>query len=415
MVCYQSILRSVEIIFFLTATSALEGETAPSLASEFDRDGFVVVKGFASDSQCAEMMQQMGRIIDSWDPEADKVSVFRTDKAQESAQGSDDYFLSSADKIHFFLEPGATAEQGDSEGDTIKKEFTKHLALNKVGHGLHALDPVFKAYTQSPKVGAVVRSLGWSEHAVVPQSMFIFKQPGVGSEVPPHQDSTFLFTIPKQTCLGLWLALEDATEENGMLWARPGSHTEAVRKQFARNPRYFKEGNFSEPMMVFVDQSHPLPHPSLPSADDENADDEEGDEEGEVDDASIGGPSKEGLLASAEREGRRQRRQHQQRVEAIRALGFVPLPVRKGDLVALHGQVDHMSLANTSPKSRHTFQLHVIEGPGAGVEWSPLNWLQYGRGADEGAAAGGAPPPYVPGEGFPTLHVPGRARVGSEL
>ena len=36
---------------------------------------------------------------------------------------------------------------------------------------------------------------------------------------PPRQDSTFLFTEPHQTCLGLWLALDDATLENGCLWA----------------------------------------------------------------------------------------------------------------------------------------------------------------------------------------------------
>ena len=36
-----------------------------------------------------------------------QISVFVTDEKQEAAQGSDDYFLSSADKVHFFLEPGA--------------------------------------------------------------------------------------------------------------------------------------------------------------------------------------------------------------------------------------------------------------------------------------------------------------------
>jgi phytanoyl-CoA hydroxylase len=45
---------------------------------------------------------------------------------------------------------------------------------------------------------------------------------------------------------------------------------------------------------------------------------------------------------------------------AVRAAGFVPLPVKKGDLVAIHGQVDHLSLSNVSPKSRHTYQLHLV-------------------------------------------------------
>ena len=66
--------------------------------------------------------------------------------------------------------------------------------------------------------------------------------------------------------------------------------------------------------------------------------------------------------------------------DAAREAGFVPMPCSAGDLVLIHGQVDHMSFANTSPESRHTYQLHLIEGPTQGVEWSPSNWLQYKDG-----------------------------------
>jgi hypothetical protein len=39
-------------------------------------------------------------------------------------------------------------------------------------------------------------------------------------QVVPHQDSTFIYTEPL-SCVGLWWALEDATKENGCLWAQP--------------------------------------------------------------------------------------------------------------------------------------------------------------------------------------------------
>jgi ectoine hydroxylase-related dioxygenase (phytanoyl-CoA dioxygenase family) len=39
----------------------------------------------------------------------------------------------------------------------------------------------------------------------------------------PHQDSTFLYTDPP-SCVGLWLALEDATRANGCLWGLKGIH-----------------------------------------------------------------------------------------------------------------------------------------------------------------------------------------------
>lgn len=48
---------------------------------------------------------------------------------------------------------------------------------------------------------------------------------GVGAAVNPHQDATFLYTEPLGRLLGIWMALEDATLDNGCLWFIPGSHT----------------------------------------------------------------------------------------------------------------------------------------------------------------------------------------------
>lgn len=53
--------------------------------------------------------------------------------------------------------------------------------------------------------------------------MYIFKQPSIGGEVAPHQDSTFLHTEPL-SCVGFWWALEDADRQNGCLWGYPGVH-----------------------------------------------------------------------------------------------------------------------------------------------------------------------------------------------
>jgi phytanoyl-CoA hydroxylase len=63
--------------------------------------------------------------------------------------------------------------------------------------------------------------------------MYIFKQPEIGGEVVAHQDHTFLWTDPP-SALGLWFALEDATVDNGCLWALPGGHAEPPRKRFHR-------------------------------------------------------------------------------------------------------------------------------------------------------------------------------------
>jgi phytanoyl-CoA hydroxylase len=42
-----------------------------------------------------------------------------------------------------------------------------------------------------------------------------------------------LYTEPN-TCVGFWFALEDATIENGCMWATPGGHKTPLRSWFRR-------------------------------------------------------------------------------------------------------------------------------------------------------------------------------------
>lgn len=69
---------------------------------------------------------------------------------------------------------------------------------------------------------SLAKSLKFESPAIL-QSMVIFKQPKIGGAVPPHQDSSFLYTQPL-SATGLWLALEDCTPENGYLSFISGSH-----------------------------------------------------------------------------------------------------------------------------------------------------------------------------------------------
>lgn len=65
------------------------------------------------------------------------------------------------------------------------------------------------------------------------------KQPEIGGEVVPHQDSTFIYTEPF-TCKAFWIALEDATLDNGCLWAIPGSHKLPVNSKYIFDGTGFK-------------------------------------------------------------------------------------------------------------------------------------------------------------------------------
>lgn len=188
---------------------------------KYEENGFLVVPEFNTVEEVAVLRQAGQSMVDRFDPSS-MTSVFST---RNQVKVSNQYFLDSANGIGYFLEEGAVDEDGNL---TRPKE----VALNKIGHAFHDLIPEFKNWSRSDKVASVLRDLGYVRPLPV-QSMFIFKQPGIGGEVVPHQDSTFLATDPPSV-VGLWLALEDATIENGCLWGLPGSHKNGVLRKFVR-------------------------------------------------------------------------------------------------------------------------------------------------------------------------------------
>src|SRR5205085_8464716 len=108
----------------------------------------------------------------------------------------------------------------------------KEQSINKIGHALHDLDPVFDQFSRTTDIEQLVRDLGFDDPLLL-QSMYIFKQPRIGGEVTCHQYATFLYTEPLKV-LGLWFALEDSSIENGCLWAIPGGHKLGLKSRFMR-------------------------------------------------------------------------------------------------------------------------------------------------------------------------------------
>ena len=248
--------------------------------------GFLVIPGFKPPSEIAALRQRALEIVDAFDP-GEQRPVFTTEEQQRHV---DDYFLDSGDQVRCFFEE----EAFDAAG---RLRVPKELAINKIGHAMHDLDPVFSAFSKGEALRGVAAQLGLTQPQVW-QSMFIFKQPGIGGEVRWHQDASFFETDPV-TVTTFWFALEDATLTNGCLWAEPGGHRGArgvLRERFVREGR-----------KAWMEQVDATPWPAADSRE------------------------------------------------------AVPLEVEAGALVVFHGLLPHYSAANRSEKSRHAYTLHVTD------------------------------------------------------
>jgi phytanoyl-CoA hydroxylase len=190
--------------------------------NSYQDHGFLVLEDFASEEECDQLRARAAEMVHEFDP-AEVVSIFST---HEQNRTTDDYFLTSGDKIRFFFEENAFNPDG-----TLKYE--KEKSINKIGHALHDLDPVFERFSRSEKIKDLAAAIGMKNPLLL-QSMYIFKQPNIGGEVTCHQDSTFLYTEPIDI-VGLWFALEDATIENGCLWAIQGGHRSGLKSRWVRS------------------------------------------------------------------------------------------------------------------------------------------------------------------------------------
>lgn len=194
----------------------------PNQRARYRDQGFLVLPGFR-DAAAVAALRERARQIAAGFVDRGPPSVFTT---RDQARSADAAFLASAETIHCFYEE----EAFDAAG---RLQRPADQAINKIGHALHDLDPVFDRFSRGPEMAALAAALGLRRPQAW-QSMLIWKPPGIGGEVGWHQDATFLITEP-DSVVGFWFALEDADRDNGCLWVQPGGQRGPLRQRFERH------------------------------------------------------------------------------------------------------------------------------------------------------------------------------------
>lgn len=112
------------------------------------------------------------------------------------------------------------------------KSDTEVFSMYSAIHFPHKMSNTIKKYISHTRIKTVLSAIV-SKNVKCMQTMLFIKGPGkLGQSW--HQDEYFIPTRDK-SLIGVWIAIDDATVNNGCLWIIPGSHKEGIIQRRIKN------------------------------------------------------------------------------------------------------------------------------------------------------------------------------------
>ena len=207
----------------------------------------------------------------------------------------------SFDSVHVQIEP--TVVHGEATAESHELSVRKLM-------GFVGKSPVLTELAEHPRIVSIATALLGPDVKLL-QDMALLKPPFFGSRKTWHQDCPY-FTIDPPRVIGLWIALDDATSENGCMHIVPGSH-----------------------------RGGPIPHRQL----------------------QVEGESFEdfGIASNADPASNAGKTEDQDRDPSVDLSTAIPIPLKAGSALVFHGLMVHGTPPNRTPDRRRAVQLHYMD------------------------------------------------------
>ena len=180
--------------------------------SDFQEDGYLAFDAALTPEQVETAREELSRLV--------RETVEAQDTQNENVSGSLEHPVGNC-AVQF--EPGIDVQSLDDAALELKVRKLMWFC---------SASPWFENASMShPHIEGVLNALiGPGFHRF--QDMALIKPPRIGSIKPWHQDNAYFAVTPLDQIIGVWIALDDATVENGCMYVIPGGHLQGARKHY---------------------------------------------------------------------------------------------------------------------------------------------------------------------------------------
>jgi hypothetical protein len=208
------------------ATPLLEScpeQLSPEQAARFRTDGYLAFSGVLNAPELQQARIALRELTQRLAKGSPEEITYVPPKTGGKGNGAGAWFQFKGRSCFMQLEPGY--DPAGQSLDDIDLKVRKYMHFTGEHPGLKC--PVGPGHRMRSIVDGLI-----GQNPILFQEMALVKPPLIGSEKPWHQDNAYFSVAPLNSIIGVWIALDDATVENGCMHVIPGGHQVGALRHF---------------------------------------------------------------------------------------------------------------------------------------------------------------------------------------